>query len=75
MASKEIHSGKRSEDSKWKFHWTPPCQHHQQSPQNYESKNAELEVTPETVDIEIIEISNSDSEEGIQNFYLCECVL
>ena len=30
-------------------------------------KNAELEITPETVDTEIIEISNSDSEEEIQN--------
>ena len=37
------------------------------SPQNYELKNAELEITPEAVDTEIIEISNSDSEEEIQN--------
>ena len=42
-------------------------------PQNYESKNAELEVIPEAVDTEIIEISDSDSEEEIQNLDLCEC--
>ena len=35
--------------------------------------NAELEITPEAVDTEIIEISNSDSEEEIQNLDLCEC--
>ena len=34
-----------------------------ESPQNYEFKNAELEIIPEAVDTEIIEISNSDSEE------------
>ena len=28
------------------------------SPQNYEFKNAELEITPEAVDTEIVEISN-----------------
>ena len=33
-----------------------------ESPQNYESKDAELEITQEAVDTEIIEISNSDSE-------------
>ena len=44
-----------------------------ESPQNYELKNAELEITPEAVDTEIIEISNSDSEEEIQNLDLCEC--
>ena len=43
------------------------------SPQNYEFKNAELEVTPEAVDTEIIEISDSDSEEEMQNLDLCEC--
>ena len=35
--------------------------------------NTELEITPEAVDTEIIEISNSDSEEEIQNLDLCEC--
>ena len=35
--------------------------------------NAELEITPEAVDTEIIEISDSDSEEEIQNLDLCEC--
>ena len=35
--------------------------------------NAELEITPEAVDTEIIEISNSDSEEEIQNLDLCKC--
>ena len=43
------------------------------SPQNYEFKNAELEITQEAVDTEIIEISNSDSEEEIQYLDLCEC--
>ena len=37
--------------------------------------NAELEITPEAVDTEVIEISNSDSEEEIQNLDLCECVI
>ena len=37
------------------------------------SKNAQLEITQEAVDTEIIEISNSDSEEEIQNLDLCEC--
>ena len=32
-----------------------------ESPQEYESKNAELEITPEAVDAEIIENSDSDS--------------
>ena len=32
-----------------------------------------LEITPEAVDTEIIGISNSDSEEEIQNLDLCEC--
>ena len=32
-----------------------------------------LEITPEAVDTEIIEISNSDSEEEIQVLDLCEC--
>ena len=36
-----------------------------ESPQNYESENAELEITPEVVDTEIIEISDSDSDEEI----------
>ena len=44
-----------------------------QSMLNYESKDAELEVTLEAVDTEIIEISDSDSEEEIQNLDLCEC--
>ena len=44
-----------------------------ESPQNYESKNAGLEVPPEAVDTEIIEISDSDSEAEIQNLDLCEC--
>ena len=44
-----------------------------ESLQNYESKNAELEVTPDAVDTEIIEISDSDSEEEIQVLDLCEC--
>ena len=43
------------------------------SPQNYEFMNAELEITPEAVDTEIIEISDSDSEEEIQDLDLCEC--
>ena len=43
------------------------------SPQNYEFKNAELEVTLEAVDTEIIEISDSDSKEEMQNLNLCEC--
>ena len=43
------------------------------SPQNYEFKNAELEITQEAVDTEIIEISYSDSEEEIQVLDLCEC--
>ena len=42
------------------------------SPQNYEFKKSELEITPEAVDTKIIEISNSDSEEEIQNLDLCE---
>ena len=37
---------------------------------NYESKNAELEITQEAVDTEMIEISNSDSEEEIQSLDL-----
>ena len=36
------------------------------SPQNYESMNTGLEVTQEAVDTEIIEVSNSDSEEEVQ---------
>ena len=44
-----------------------------ESPQNYESKNAELDITQESVDTEIIEISNNDSEEEIQNLDLWEC--
>ena len=44
-----------------------------ESPQNYEFKNEELEVTPEAVHTEIIEISDSHSEEEIQNLDLCEC--
>ena len=44
-----------------------------ESPQNYEFKNAELEITQEAVDTEIIEISDSDSEEEIQSLDLCEC--
>ena len=43
------------------------------SSQNYEFKNAELEITPEAVYTEIIEISDSDSEEEIQDLDLCEC--
>ena len=43
------------------------------SPQNYESMNAKLEVRQEAVDTEIIEISDSDSEEEIQIWDLCEC--
>ena len=35
--------------------------------------NALLKITPEAVDTEIIEISDSDSEEEIQNLDLCEC--
>ena len=35
--------------------------------------NAELEIAPEAVETEIIEISDSDSEEEIQNLDLCEC--
>ena len=44
-----------------------------ESPLNYESKSAELEITPEAVDTEIIEIRDSDSEEEIQDLDLCEC--
>ena len=44
-----------------------------ESPQNYDSKNAELELTQEAVDTEIIDINNSDSEEEIQDLDLCEC--
>ena len=44
-----------------------------ESQQNYEFMNADLEITPEAVDTEIIEISDSDSEEEIQNLDLCEC--
>ena len=36
-----------------------------ESPQNYESKNAELEIPPEAVDTNIIEISDSDSCYGL----------
>ena len=43
------------------------------SPQNYEFMNAELEITQEAVDTEIIEISDSDSEEEVQVLDLCEC--
>ena len=43
------------------------------SPQNYESMNAGLEVAQEVVDTEIIEVSNSDSEEEIQILDLGEC--
>ena len=43
------------------------------SPQNNEFMNAGLEVTQGAVDTEIIEISNSDSEEEIQILDLCEC--
>ena len=43
------------------------------SSQNYESMNAGLEVTQEAVDTEIIEVSDSDSEEEIQTFDLDEC--
>ena len=35
--------------------------------------NAGLEITQEAVDTEIIEISNSDSEEEIKILDLCEC--
>ena len=35
--------------------------------------NAELKITQETVDTEIKEINNSNSEEEIQNLDLCEC--
>ena len=35
--------------------------------------SAELKITQETVDTEIIEISDSDSEEETQNLDLCEC--
>ena len=35
--------------------------------------NAELKITHEAVDTEIIEISNSDSEEEVQVLDLCEC--
>ena len=35
--------------------------------------NTKLEVTQETVNTEIIEISNSDSEEEVQVLDLCEC--
>ena len=44
-----------------------------ESQQNYEFKNAELEITPKAVETEIIEISNSDSEEEIQDLDLYEC--
>ena len=44
-----------------------------ESPQNYEFKNAELEITLEAVDTEIIEISNSDSEKEMQHLDLYEC--
>ena len=37
--------------------------------------NAELEITPEAVDNKIIEISNSDCEEEIQDLDLCECAI
>ena len=43
------------------------------SPQNYESMNAGLEVTKEAVDTEIIEVSDSDSEEEMQILDLGEC--
>ena len=43
------------------------------SSQNYESINARLEVTQEAVDTEIIEDSNSDSEEEIQILDLGDC--
>ena len=43
------------------------------NPQNYEFMNAGLEVTQEAVDTEVIEISDSDSEEEIQILDLCEC--
>ena len=45
------------------------------SSQNYESINADLALTQESIDIEIIEASNSDSdsEEGIQILDLGEC--
>ena len=43
------------------------------SPQNFESMNAGLEVTQEAVDTEIIEVSNSDSEEEVQILDLGEC--
>ena len=35
------------------------------SPQNYEFMNAELEITQEAVDTEIIQINDSDSEEEV----------
>ena len=41
--------------------------------QKYESINAGLELTQESVDTEIIEDSNIDSEEGIQNLDPGEC--
>ena len=43
------------------------------SSQNYEFMNAELEITQEVVDTEIIEISDSDSEKEVQVLDLCEC--
>ena len=74
LASKEIHSGKDQKAENENSIVDPHVNiTGNGSPQNYEFENAELEVTPETVDTEIIEISNSDSEEEMQNLDLCEC--
>ena len=74
LASKEIHSGKRSECDNENSIVDPHVNVTSiESPQNYEFKNAELEIMPEAVDTEIIEISDSDREEEIKNLDLCEC--
>ena len=74
LIAERIECGRNQKDTSLKTE-DPHVNIGNMSSQNYESISAELELTQEAVDTEIIEEgdSNSDSEEGIQILDLGEC--